>query len=431
MAVRLPRRWTISEYGPPQPIIGQIASASGIDPARVRGLLADAGERVAGALGFERSPLQVTGGSIRAIDFAGLLTPGGGIEIEVVPKFLDQSGSWREDFFLIAVLATHGHVFDETLRASTARDTDLAALVGRALASLYWRNHRRPIRSYETEATWGVELEGDYDPADLLYPEAEGYAQAVTSLSRRNHHNRTIAAAASVLAPLVQDAEIRANLERVIRHLPRQPPPRRGEHKRLPSRASAWRSTYELAIDVIDGMGGSYSAGSREAPGYVVATWQAWESLLTIAARRAFGSGVVGVQREFELGSSSRPGGHRRQVKVAPDLVIDGTRPFIIDVKYKGQIRLKSSAVASADLYEALAFARATGIRHCILAYPHIQRKDRSPQVGEVRLSETIRVHDVTVAAVEVAVAGIAAPGGLSLFAQGVGTGISQILQAL
>lgn len=421
------RRFSLVEYGETVPLTRMISDATGMSRLEIRDLLAQAGDRIGEQLRLKAPPLQITGDTVRAVDFAGLFVLGGNIELEVAPKFLGNHPSWREDFFLISMLTKHGKILEEErVTASTGRENDLATLIGRALVNLYWAHHRRPLRAYRSERLVDFALEGDFDPLELSLPEDEGFPQSVTSFSRRNEFNAVIRGATVKLAPLVGDGEVRAQLERIAHILPHQNLPTRLESRRLPSRSRVWQSTYDLALDVLQGLGASFASGTLLAPGYVVNTWRAWETLLTVSLRRS-GMKDFHVQRGRILGTRRFRSRATEPVVVTPDLMLrppSYPRPILVDAKYQGRIDRSSQRVDAADLYEALAFAHAAGCSEVVLAYPATPRKQPTVAPGIVNIFERIVVEDVRVIAVEVAVAGISDRGGFQGFVQNLATGI-------
>lgn len=426
------RRFTLIEYGDPAPLVSRMAGETGLRPAKLRDLLMTAGERAAQVLGLKESPLRWSGEHVRAEDFAGLLLVAPGLELEVAPKFLGEADGWREDFFLLATLSHHGRLLDsEGLQASSANTSDLATLIGRSLVESYWRNHRRPLRSYRRTALTDFAVDGDFDAADLLLPGEDGFEQVVTSFTRRNSFNAVIRAAAEALAPTVPDPETRARLERVVHRLPHQARPARLDDCRLPSRGRTWQPTYDLSLDVLRGLGGAYDAGKAVAPGYVVQTWRTWETLLSLSLKAAFGRGTVRSQREFRLGDRVRPDGHAEAFRVKPDDVVVATKDtvgFIVDAKYKGRFSRPNIAVDAADVYEALAFAQATGLSNVVLAYPRVPKPGPRPEVGMTTEVERINVGGVTVIAVDVSVQGISERLGLRRFAASLSEGIQRVI---
>lgn len=417
------QRITVTEYAKPAALGEQVAQASKISPFHARELLLGAGERVRGLLGLESAPIALTGDKMQFQNFAGLLVLARGLELEVAPKFLGNTDGWREDFFLLATLSHHGRLLDEEgLKASAQPGSDLATLIGRSFVQMYWSNHRRPLRSYRRLRETDFAIEGDYDPEDLAIPTEDGFVQETTSFTRINPFNGVIRAAAAQLAPVVPDVETRARLERVAEHLPRQPVPSRLDGRQVPSRARSWQPTYDLSLDILHGLGGAYDPKNVLAPGFVMRTWQVWEHLISIGLRSGLGGKNVSVQAKHQLGIRSS-GGKSAKLNVYPDVLVQirtatGIRDVIVDAKYKGHVGRGTMAVSNADIYEALAFSRATSIKDVVLAYPK-NFDPRNPDtcaVGNATEFSNVTVDDVTIRAIEFGVCGISKRGGLKRF---------------
>jgi len=417
------QRYTAVEYAKPAALAEQIAKTSDIPLGKARELLLNAGGRVRGMLGLESSPVAVNADRFQFQNFAGLLVLAPGLELEVAPKFLGSTQGWREDFFLLATLSHHGRLLDqEGLKSSSDATSDLATLIGRSLVEMYWRNQRRPLRSYRRLHQKEFAIEGEFEPEDLVNPGEEGFDQQVTAFTRLNPYNAVIGAAAAQLAPVVPDAETRARLERVARHLPRQPAPSRLKDQRLPSRTRGWQPTYDLSLDILRGLGGAYDPKNALAPGFVMQTWQVWEHLVTISVRSALGGKNVSAQSGRVLGKRYT-GSNLTDLNVYPDVIAtihseEGTRQVIIDAKYKGHIERGRLSVSNADIYEALAFARAASIKDVVLAYPCIAAEvsASNKEVGHVAEFSRIDVEGVTIRAIELGVCGISQRGGLKKF---------------
>lgn len=417
------QRYTAVEYAKPAALAEELAKTSDIPLSKARELLLNAGSRVRGMLGLESSPLSWSSDRIQFQNFAGLLVLAPGLELEVAPKFLGNAQGWREDFFLLATLSHHGRLLDdEGLKSSANATSDLATLIGRSLVEMYWRNQRRPLRTYRSLEQNEFAIEGDFEPDDLLVPAEEGFAQKVTVFTRMNPYNAVIGAAAAQLAPIVPDAETRARLERVAQHLPRQPAPSRLQDRRLPSRTRGWQPTYDLSLDILRGLGGAYDPKNALAPGFVMQTWQVWEHLVTMSLRSGLGGHSVSAQSGRVLGKRYA-GGTLTDLNVYPDVVAkvhakEGTRQVIVDAKYKGNVERGYLSVSNADIYEALAFSRATAIKDVILVYPCIaaEASDSAKMVGHVAEFSRINVDDVTIRAIELGVCGISQRGGLKQF---------------
>lgn len=347
-----------------------------------------------------------------------MLAPG--LELEVAPKFLGNAPGWREDFFLLATLSHHGRLLDnEGLKAASHATSDLATLIGRSLVEMYWRNQRRPLRKYRQLHQTDFAIDGDFNPEDLMTPSEQGFDQYVTSFTRVNSFNAVIRAAADQLSHIVPDAETRARLERVAQHLPRQGVPLRLKQEKLSSRARNWQPTYDLSLDILRGLGGVYDPRTALAPGFVMQTWQVWEHLIAVSLRSGFGGKNVTVQSKQLLGrrffeSKSSP------LNVFPDTLVsihsaDGERLVIVDAKYKGHVDRGTLVVSSADIYEALAFSRATSVKDLVLAYPHSfdTAEPSKNNVGYAAEFSRIRVDDITIRAIELGVSGISNRGGI------------------
>ena len=425
------QRYTAVEFAKPAALAEEIAKSSDISITKARELLLNAASRVRGMLGLESAPIALNADRIQFQNFAGLLVLAPGLELEVAPKFLGSTPGWREDFFLLATLSHHGRLLDdEGISSSSSATSDLATLIGRSLVEMYWRNQRRPLRSYRRLHQQDFAIEGDFEPEDLIHPGEEGFDQQVTTFTRLNPYNAVIGAAAAQLAPIVPDAETRARLERVAQHLPRQSAPARLKDQRLPSRTGGWQPIYDLSLDILRGLGGAFDPKNALAPGFVMQTWQAWEHLVTISLRSGLGGKNVSAQSGSFLGKRFA-GSSSTNLNVYPDIVAtvqldDGARQVIIDAKYKGHIERGRLAVSNADIYEALAFSRATTIKDVVLAYPCVASGISScaKDVSHVSEFSRITVEDVTIRAIELGVCGISQRGGLKKFASPICTAV-------
>ena len=417
------QRFTTVEYAKPAPLHDEIALRSDISPSTARELLIRAGNRVRSLLALERVPISFNADRIQFQNVAGLLVLTSGLELEIAPKFLGNAPGWREDFFLLATLSHHGRLLDhEGLKSSSRANSDLATLIGRSLVEMYWRNQRRPLRTYRRLHQSEFAIDGDFDPEDLSHPAEEGFPQWVTSFTRANSFNAVIRAAAAQLAPVVPDIETRFRLERLAQHLPHQQRPSRLHDRRLPSRSQSWQSTFDLSLDVLRGLGGAYDPKNALAPGYVMKTWQVWEQLVSLSLRTAFPTKSVELQPQHRLGTRTQAG-KAKDLHVYPDAIVSlGTvehpRKIIVDAKYKGHMERSATVVSNADIYEALAFARATEIVEVVLAYP--RPVDGPPsskhKVGHAFEFSRVLADGVHIRAIELGVCGISGRRGFKTF---------------
>jgi hypothetical protein len=387
--------------------------------------LLDAGNRAAGSLGLKYNPISIDARGVRSIDFAGLIRLGPFLELEVAPKFLgldDVDARWREDFFFLSTLSRHGRLLaSERLAASGGAPRDLSTLVARSMASMYEARKRRPIRSYRRVKESDFYIDGDPDPTDLIFPSPDGFEQEVTLFDRRNPWNGVIHAAAKELLPEVGDPLAASGLVRMIEDLAPQSWNGGYGRKAISARHRAWAPLHDLSMDVLNGLGMNYKQGRAQAPGYLVSTWQIWEDLLTIGCRLSFGRAAVSPQKGFELGTRSKLVGGAKDstVTVFPDCVIesDGDRPkFLLDAKYKGHAEKGGLRIAEADIYESLAFARATDCSRIVLAYPALPGT-AVLEPGTCSTFERVEIGSVRIVGVQIESRAISKSGALRCFA--------------
>lgn len=418
------QRFTTVEYAKPSALHEEIAKRSDVSASTARELLLHAGDRVRGILGLASVPLSINADRFQFQNVAGLLVLASGLELEIAPKFLGNASGWREDFFLLATLSHHGRLLDnEGLKSSARATSDLATLIGRSLVEMYWKNQRRPLRTYRRLSHSEFAIEGDYDPEDLSVPTEEGFPQSVTSFTRENPYNAVIRAAAASLAPIVPDVETRVRLERLALHLPHQQRPSRLQDRRMPSRSRAWQPTFDLSLDILRGLGGAYDPKNALAPGYVMQTWQVWEQLVSLSLRNALLPKNVLLQSPKRLGTRTQDG-EVRVLNVVPDAIVTipnttGSRRVIVDAKYKGHVDSSTTSISNADIYESLAFSRATGIFEVVLVYP--RTVDDAPsshyEVGHAAEFARVTADGVLIRAVELGVCRISERRGLKRFA--------------
>lgn len=424
-------RLSLVEYGSPVDLSREICAAIGVDRTKANSLLIEAGNRAASSLGLRYNPISVDAIGARAVDFAGLIRLAPALELEVAPKFLgldDADAAWREDFFFLSTLSRHGRLLaTERLSASGGAPRDLSTLVARSITSMYEDRKRRPLRSYRRVREADFFIDGDPDPLDLIFPSPDGFEQDVIRFDRRNGWNADIVAAAKELLPEVRDPSAASSLVRLIEDLS----PQNGHayrRKPIPARHRAWNPLHELSIDVIAGLGLNYKQGQAHAPGYLVSTWRVWEDLLTVAARLGFGRSAASPQKGFSLGTKTKLStGSVSKLSVFPDCVVEahGARPrLLLDAKYKGNVEKGQVRISEADLYEALAFSRASDCNLIVLAYPALPSGASQPE-GTCTPLERIRVGAVTVLAVQVETRHISRIGALRNFSRNFADGIT------
>lgn len=415
-------RLSLVEYGAPVDLAKSVADATGLDRPRSSQLLAEAGMRIATSLGFSSNPVSIDARGVRALDFAGLIRLSPALELEVSPKFLgDAHPIWREDFFFLSTLSKHGRLLaTERLSAAGGAPRDLATLVARSLTGMYEARKRRPLRSYRRVKEVDFFIEDDPDPVDLRFPGPDGFEQQLVKFDRRNPWNAAMREAAKELLAEVSDPDASSALLRMVEDLAPQHWTGAPNRRRIPARHRDWKPVHELSLDVLSGLGINYKLGRAHAPGYVVSTWQVWEDLLTVAARLGFGQLAVRDQKGVKLGTKQFPNGSTSAVNVFPDLVINpggGSARFVLDAKYKGHVEKDPLRTKESDLYEAMAFAKATGCAVVVLAYPAPPLAPAAAP-GSCEVFETVLIDQVRIVSAHVEARGISKRGALRQFAQ-------------
>jgi hypothetical protein len=182
----------------------------------------------------------------------------------------------------------------------------------------------------------------------------------------------------------------------------------------LPVRHRGWQQAYDLARLVVEGMGLNLDGGTFTGPGFLLSTWSAWESLCEEVVRRALPDHRVVGQMRWVLG-------HRgmQRVYATPDITpLTGLlAPLLLDAKYKTRVG-RTPSISSGDVYESLAFLRASGAPTMKLLYPALSSPDQLA-LGEWMAFDEIQVDVLTITGFEVQVEGLARAGGFDRMVAG------------
>lgn len=421
------KRVSIVEYGPATNIASE-AERVGISPDTLRKYLENCAIRLSSVLGIS-DPVSFERGGFRVGGVAGLIRLTTGLELEVCPKFLNPHDlRWRDDFFVIATLTRYGRVLPrESLQAGASEKYSLADLIALAILEMYEANKTRPLRIYKKRIWKSFEIDGDPDPESLQAPDDSGFVQEGILLDRQNQFNQVIFHAVCLLLPEVRDGDVRQRLSEVRLRLAPQGnrPNARLTTRRLPARHSRWQDLYDLAGEILRGFGIGFRDRTRLfAPGFVLRTSNAWETLILMAVRSLMSDRSV-KKLEHALGNRMKvQEGKIVPVRVTPDVTVarsDGIA-VPVDAKYKGRIGadgVEQIGISNADVYEALAFMDATAARRCVLLYP--KPGTREPKaVGTCEVFESVDVSGRVVLGASVETRGIAGPGGLKDFSRAV-----------
>ncbi len=100
---------------------------------------------------------------------------------------------------------------------------------------------------------------------------------------------------------------------------------------------------------------------------------------------------------------------------------------MLLDAKYKGHVEKGQLRISESDIYEALAFARATGCNLVALAYP--AQPGAAPQpVGTCTVFEVAVVGAVRIAGIQIESRFISKTGALRAFAANMAAGVAAAL---
>ncbi|WP_167043498.1 hypothetical protein [Salinibacterium sp. ZJ454] len=410
-------------------VVQSAVNTIGAPESEIREWLAEGADRLRRNLGLDTNPVELRqDGSVRVDRIAGILKFGDRLELEVAPKHVDPADvHWRNDFFVLALFTQTGQILPlETIESEASARGDLATLVGRTFARLYWDNHRRPMRTYRSRRVQRFSHDGDVDSVTLVLPEEGGFAQQVLELDRDNELNAVIASAAQILMMEVGDSETRRQLMRVVHSISPQAHVATANRRALPARNRQWQILYDLSVQVLEGLGLSYNAGIYSSPGYVLQTWPAWQQLCE-AALRAAGLEDLVVDGSPRLMLGTRASG---KLMVTPDVLlrVSGLPRVVVDAKYRTRDS-RSAAMSNSDIYEVLAFMRASETREAVLLYPRPASAGPAELVGTVHEFERVTVDDMSIAGLTVEARGISGSNGFRRFAANLGTGVKAALR--
>lgn len=144
----------------------------------------------------------------------------------------------------------------------------------------------------------------------------------------------------------------------------------------MPARHHSWEPVVELSKRIVAGAGLTLDAERYEAPGFVVRTWEAWERLIYLALRSRLGHASVAEQQLRVWGSRGE-----EPINVKPDVILEvpGSKPRLVDAKYKTRLDRKKLRITQGDLMEASAFMAACDTERIVLVYPRSARDDVCP----------------------------------------------------
>ncbi len=396
----------------------------------IRPLIDRANKVIQQSLHLKRSALVVAEGKLRALGIAGTIRLSKQVELEIIPKMLDNQSDtdWKESLFLLAALSKYGNIItSEHIHSSTAYKDSLYDIAGRVLAREYYMLRRKHIRQYRRERFTDFSIDGEINFELVFEKNPDGIPQDRVSFDKINPYNATIQAAMQIVLPYVKDTSIQQTISRAIQELGRQTVTPK-QRLNVPARSREWTEIYNLAFDIVKGMGSSLDNGEIMSPGFIVDTWRIWEWLITVAFRVGLGNSMRVIPQANIPWGKKMSNGRSSRINVFPDIAIyklnDLTVPvFLVDAKYKVLSDKNPTEIERSDLYEAFAFCHATGAKKLFLAYPTIAEDENKS--GSISSISNYEIDDVTIFAIKVAFGSITKQGDITAFARKLSAGIS------
>lgn len=412
-------RISLVEYG--AGVALESAFPTTLSVAELKPLIEKANSIIKHALRINRESLIISDGKLRALGIAGTIRLSKYLELEIIPKMLNDSGDgdWKESLFLLAALSKYGNVITtEHIHSSTAYKDSLYDIAGRILAREYSNNRRKPIRQYRKEHFADFSIDGDIDFERVFEKNPDGISQSRVTLDKINPYNATIQFAMRIVLPYVKDSATREIITRAIQELGKQK--REKINKlRIPARSKEWKGIYNLSFDIISGMGSSLESGEIMSPSFIVDTWRIWEWLITISMKIGLGNNYKTIPQASTAWGVKKSNGKSYKVDVFPDVaVFDKTvsdNPiFLIDAKYKTIPDKGNVEIDRADLYEAFAFCHATNVKQLFLAYPAVA--DETNESGSIACMATYEITDIRIKVIKIALGSISKQGDITSF---------------
>lgn len=420
-------KYVLSEYGLGIDILQE--AKGHIEYGQLATAVSEANKRIRSSLGVSRDALIFSDGILKAAGVAGSLKLTRDIEVDIVPKFISENESdWKATLYMLSILSKYGNVLtNDRITAHSSYVESLYDICGRILAQEYINNSRRPIRKYRKETFTDYAIDGDIDFEVVFEKSPDGTKQTRVLFDRVNDYSATIAKAMSLVSPYVTDNKTRNVLSNAISNMGNQYILANPSNRlKVPNRNREWLLAYNLAFDIIQGIGVSFDMGEKYAPGFIVNTWQLWEWLITTGLRIGLGGKNVIPQNSIYWGTKYVVS-KAYDVNVHPDVTImSEEKPvFLVDAKYKNFSNYSTGEIERSDLYEAYAFSRASNVKKICLAYPESAKE--SVPAGNVELVSTYDIEDAQVLCINVSFGSIRDRGGLYMFGSNLSNGINSL----
>ena len=367
------KRLTLTEFGP-----GVLANLS---PEEIASLEASA-EGWGRRLGLPSAPLVVTTfeGTTRvaARHVTGVLRVGG-IDFEIVPKFLgqrpDSESSWKDALWRILSLVDESAPSDELTSALPTENLSLVDLLADVFVSGFRRGTARGLpRTYREDRSLEPVVRGSIDLSRMGDWIARPWQVpcVVDSLTEDTDAAQLIRWAANELSRAVSSSRRSQNLRDIVHSMPtvssRPPSVAAATAIRLGPQYQALQQVVGLAALLLEGRGLEHATGPGEMGGFLWNSDEIYERFLFYLCQRAARQlSYRAEKRSLRMGEPLTPG--TRPLTTTPDVLIrqpGSAVVAVIDAKYNVFGRTPEAS----DSYQIVMAAHATGCRWVALAYP-------------------------------------------------------------
>lgn len=418
---------SLVEYG--EGIALNNAFHSMLSVAEVKSLIDKVNLIIKQALKINRESLVIYDGKLRALGIAGIIRLSKDLELEIIPKVLNNSRDteWKESLFLLSALSKYGNIITtKYIHSGITYKDSLYDIAGRILAREYSKNRRKPIRQYRKEHFVDFSIDGDIDFDRVFEKNPDGISQSRVTLDKINPYNSTIQSAMRIVLPYIKDSSIRAIVTQAIQELGKQKNERVNK-LRIPARSKEWNEIYNLSFDIVSGMGSSLESGEIMSSSFIVDTWRIWEWLITISMKIGLGNNYKIIPQASTVWGVKKSNDKSYKVNVFPDVAVfdkngSDSPIFLIDAKYKSLPDIGNIEIDRADLYEAFAFCRATYAKLLFLAYP--ATTDKINEYGSISCVATYEITDIKIKVIKVAFGSINKQGDIASFCRKVASDI-------
>jgi 5-methylcytosine-specific restriction endonuclease McrBC regulatory subunit McrC len=403
----------MGEYGTFLPYV-HAAEKLGLRSEEVRRLV----DRALISSGLEpESSYETKGASFRFAGISGLLSLDRNRWIEIIPKFIGETNAdWREDFlWVVGKTSSDGINYSSSIPSTSAKSSSLYDVIAKIWCDEFEANDRKPIRKYRQQTWRSFNIDGEIQGDLTETANEDGFLQRGIVLTKQTLFNALLREAAEVLLKKSTSPQVSQRLAKATTRLGKRDPKfALSAVPELPSRNSSWGACMNLSKIIVStsaiGYGKSEGLGM---PSFIVKTHVTWEMLTRQLCRSVFAGSSVS-KATYDLGIRRKPGAKDGSLAVTPDVTVDmgNGAMLLFDAKYKPGGQHGSVSISNADIYESLAFMKATRCDEIGLIYPSPEHVDATRQL---LVTETVKVGGKTIKAMLLGVTGISRPQGWSL----------------